>query len=215
MKSKRIKIPFNKKCAINRRSISNSRKNPTKSQELLNKTNSYKTIQNTSDIDISRNETTTESSVETVKRIIIYKKNSLRPKNNLNIIKENSNKKNNLNFIKENSYNDKKDNTNKNISLNNVLFRSISAKALFKKTNIKKNNFKLAKNSRNKDIKDILNNSTNLNDKNDKTYYLGLTRNSENKEEENINNNKTIFNKFFPSINEYKKESTKKINEFI
>ena len=203
MKLKRVKIPFNKKCVINRRSISNSRKNPTENQELLNKTNSYKIIQNTSDIDTSRNETTIESSVETIKRIIIYKKNISRPKNNLNIIKENSN-------------NDKKDNTNQNFSLNNNLIRSISAKALFKKTNIKKNNFKFQKNTRNKDIKDILNNSTNINDRNAKTYYFGLTRNSENKEEkENINNNKTIFNRFFPSINEYKKEPIRKNNEFI
>ena len=202
MKSKRIKIPFNKKCVTNQRSMSNSRKNPTNNQELLNKSNSYKIMQNTSDIDTSRNETTIESSVETIKKIIIYKKTALRPKNNLT--------------IKENSNNDKKDNTNKNISLNNNLIRCISAKALFKKTAIK-NNFKLTKNSRNKDIKDILNNSANINDINNKAYYSRLTRNFENKEE-NINN-KTIFNKFFPSINEYrndyKKEKIKKNNEFI
>ena len=202
MKSKKIKIPFNKKCVINRRALSNSNKNSPKNRELFNKTNSFKIIQNTSDIDTSRRETTIESSVETMKRIIIYKKNSMRPKNNLNI-------------IKENSINKKKDNPNNNICLNNNLMRCISAKTLFKKTDIKYN-FKLIKKSRNNNIKDFLNNRNQLND-NSITYNLSLTRYPE-KENKTINVKK-IFNKFAPSIkeyrNEYKKEHKNNNNEFI
>ena len=130
MHLKKIKIPFNKKYIFNKRSISNEKS--SKYEELFNKTNSYKMIQNTSDIDISRIDTTIETSVETLKRINIYKKNIIRPKNNLNIIKQNSlgNK-----IIKI-----EKNNTIKNHNLS----RCTSAKALFKKESIK-NYFKETK----------------------------------------------------------------------
>ena len=200
MKTKKITIPINKKYIINKRSISNSNKNLSKTQvKLFNKTNSYKIIQNTSDIDTSRNETTIESSVEPIKRIIIYKKNSIKPKNNFNFIKENSNK------IKQNNDNRIND---KNMIKNNNLVHCISAKALFKKTSIK-NNYKLKRKSRNEDNNDILNNSLNDTINN---YKLSLTKISE---EENIFNKTNIFNKFVPNINEYINKNKNKNDQFI
>jgi hypothetical protein len=126
--AKKIKIPVNPKYIINKRSTSN--KNPSKNYDIFNKTNTYKIIQNTSDIDTSRNETTIESSVEPMKRITIYKKNSIRAKNTINIKKNNSTIFQNYNKF------------NKNNNNSQILFRCTSANAIFKKSSIKKNDYK-------------------------------------------------------------------------
>ena len=190
MKSKKIKIPVNPKFIINKRSTSN--KNPSKNYDILNKTNTFKIIQNTSDIDTSRNETTIDSSVEPMKRITIYKKNSIRTKNTINLKKNNS-------TIFQNYTNFNKYSKNNSQSL----FRCTSANTLFKKSNIKQNNFKITKINKNIENfykKDILNNSMS---------YINKKRKSV--EEKRISKN--IFNRRSPSINEYIDKN--KNNHFI
>ena len=190
MKSKKIKIPVNPKFIINKRSTSN--KNPSKNYDILNKTNTFKIIQNTSDIDTSRNETTIDSSVEPMKRITIYKKNSIRTKNTINLKKNNS-------TIFQNYTNFNKYSKNNSQSL----FRCTSANTLFKKSNIKQNNFKITKINKNIENfykKDILNNSMS---------YINKKRKSV--EEKRISKNK--FNRRSPSINEYIDKN--KNNHFI
>ena len=190
MKSKKIKIPVNAKFIINKRSTSN--KNPSKNYDILNKTNTFKIIQNTSDIDTSRNETTIDSSVEPMKRITIYKKNSIKAKNTINLKKNNS-------TIFQNYTNFNKYSNNNSQSL----FRCTSANTLFKKSNIKQNNFKITKINKNIENfykKDILNNSMSYINKNRKSV-----------EEKRISKN--IFNRRVPSINEYIDKN--KNNHFI
>ena len=189
MKAKKIKIPVNPKYIINKRSTSN--KNPSKNYDIFNKTNTYKIIQNTSDIDTSRNETTIESSVEPMKRITIYKKNSIRAKNTINIKKNNS-----TIFQKYNKF-------NKNNNNSQILFRCASANAIFKKSSIKKNDYKptkINKNTQDFYKKEILNNSMSYINKNRKSV-----------EPKRISKN--IFNRRAPSINEYNDKN--KINQFI
>ena len=137
MKQKKIKIPINAQYIINRRSISNknSRKN-----NIIFELNNCKINQNTNDIDISRNETTIETSVETMKKITIYKKNSIRPKKNLTLIRAKSN------IFKKNNSNNKTINLNDNINNGKKVYRCTSAKELFKNNNYKRQKNKYIEN---------------------------------------------------------------------
>ena len=114
MKAKKIKIPINNLLFINKRSLSN--KSSRRNIAIYKKNNSNKMIVNNSDNDISRIDTTTETSMETMKKITIYKKNTSRPKNSINLIR-----KNDSNFI----------------NANDGLIHYTSAKDLFKENNYK------------------------------------------------------------------------------
>ena len=176
MKAKKIKIPINNNFLINKRSLSN--KAARKNNPIFNKGNSNKKFLNISDNDTSRIDTTTESSIETMKKITIYKKNSTRPKNSINIIR---NKINSLNKNK-----------------NDRLIHYTSAKDLFKNNNYKTNQ---SLNNIDLSIDNYLLNGSLKN--------FNLIRKTE--EEKNITRN--IYNKFFPSIKEYRNQMKK--NDFI
>ena len=189
MKQKKIKIPINAQYIINRRSISNknSRKN-----NIIFELNNCKINQNTNDIDISRNETTIETSVETMKKITIYKKNSIRPKKNLTLIRAKSN------IFKKNNSNNKTINLNDNINNGKKVYRCTSAKELFKNNNYKRQKNKYIEN---------FDNNYNLNETID---YFNLIRKTEG---EGKIIDKNIIKKLIPNINEFKKKM--KNNEFI
>ena len=72
MEIKKVKIPIGKNLLINQRSTSN--RATRNANPVFKKTESYKILQNTSDFDNSKIDTTTESSVEKMKKISIYKK---------------------------------------------------------------------------------------------------------------------------------------------
>ena len=188
---KKIKIPFNNHYIINRRSVSNDKSR--KNDPIYYKMNTFNNFQNTSDIDTSRNETTIETSVETMKKIIIYKKNAI-TKNNLNLIKIKPN------IFKKNNINKNKDVVNNNLSRNKLINRCISAKELFKNNNYKRQNHKFTDNFNNYK-------NNNLNESSD---YSKLTIKTE--EHKNCSY-KNIFNKNISNINELKNNIKK--NEFI
>ncbi len=148
MKAKKINIPINNLLLINKRSLSN--KSSRQTNKKINNSNSNNKIlyTNISDNDTSRNDTTTESSKETMKKITIYKKNSIRSKKTMNIIRNNncsSSRNTNSGLIHHSSakelFKDNNYKINKNLKLdlsfdnNNILNTSFNNKNLIKRIN--------------------------------------------------------------------------------
>ena len=191
MEIKKVKIPIGKNFLINQRSTSNRGNRNT--NPVFKKTESYKILQNTSDFDNSKIDTTTESSVEIMKKISIYKKFSPKQRNNVNIININYFNKNNnyINYI--------------NTARNNRILHCGSASNLYKKSNYRMT--QSYKNIKNKGKENSFSNV--INNSNDYINYNNLTRRSEQQKKMERNS----FDESNSSFNEYRNQM--KNNNFI